>query len=54
MLPTVITTSSTPNEIEPWLRTRMFDTSRCQFCGIDAPAYRRPRNENKPAPRRRQ
>jgi DNA replication protein DnaC len=53
MLPTVITTSSTPNEIEPWLRTRMFDTSRCQFCGIDAPAYRRPRTESKPAPRRR-
>lgn len=53
MLPTVITTSSTPNEIEPWLRTRMFDTSRCQFCGIDAPAYRRPRAEGKPAPRRR-
>jgi DNA replication protein DnaC len=46
LLPTVITTSSTPNEIEPWLRTRMLDTARCQFCGIDAPAYRRSRTEN--------
>lgn len=54
LLPTVITTSSTPGEIEPWLRTRMFDTARCQFCGIDAPAYRRPRAEgNARAPRRR-
>lgn len=53
LLPTVITTSSTPNEIEPWLRTRMFDTARCQFCGIDAPGYRRSRTENAPRPRRK-
>jgi DNA replication protein DnaC len=52
-LPTVITTSSTPDEIEPWLRTRMFDTARCQFCGLDIPAYRRPRTEGKPTPPRR-
>jgi len=53
LLPTVITTSSTPNEIEPWLRTRMFDIARCQFCGIDASAYRRSRAENAPRPRRK-
>jgi DNA replication protein DnaC len=53
MLPTVITTSSTPHEIEPWLRTRMFDTTRCQFCGIDAPAYRRGRADENGRPRRR-
>jgi DNA replication protein DnaC len=54
MLPTVITTSSTPDEIEPWLRTRMFDTSRCQFCGMDIPAYRRPRADGNGRTRRRQ
>jgi DNA replication protein DnaC len=54
MLPTVITTSSTPDEIEPWLRTRMFDTARCQFCGIDAPAYRRSRPDGNGRTRRRQ
>jgi DNA replication protein DnaC len=53
LLPTVITTSSTPSEIEPWLRTRMFDTARCQFCGIDAPAYRRSRPEAAARPRRK-
>jgi DNA replication protein DnaC len=40
LLPTVITTSSKPNKIEPWLRTRMFDLERCQFWGIIAPGYR--------------
>jgi DNA replication protein DnaC len=54
MLPTVITTSSTPDEIEPWLRTRMFDTSRCQFCGMDIPAFRRPRADGNGRTRRRQ
>ncbi len=53
LLPTVITTSSTPNEIEPWLRTRMFDTARCQFCALEIPAYRRPRTEGNTRPRRR-
>jgi DNA replication protein DnaC len=43
LLPTVITTASTPDEIEPWLRTRMFDVSRCQFYGILAPGYRKSR-----------
>ena len=43
-LPTVITTSTEPKDIEPWLRTRMFDTSRCRFCGLAIPSYRRPRD----------
>ena len=52
LLPTVITTSPTPDEIEPWLRTRMFDVSRCQFCGILAPGYRKSRGPGTaPAPR---
>jgi DNA replication protein DnaC len=53
LLPTVITTSSVPDEIEPWLRIRMFDTARCQFCGILAPAYRRPRADGNGRTRRR-
>ena len=40
MLPTVITTASQLDEIEPRLRTRMFDVSRCKFLVIRAPAYR--------------
>ena len=40
MLPTVITTSADPKQIEPWLRTRMLDVSRCRWWGITAPAYR--------------
>ena len=40
MLPTVITTTATPDEIDPRLRTRMFDLERCQFCGLIVPGYR--------------
>ncbi len=40
LLPTVITTSAEPKKMEPWLRTRLFDTSRCQFRAIIAPEYR--------------
>ena len=40
MLPTVMTTTHTPDEIDPWLRTRMFDLERCQFCGLIVPGYR--------------
>lgn len=40
LLSTVITTSSDPKKIEPWLRTRMFDQTRCQYRGIQATAYR--------------
>ena len=45
-LPTVITTSATPDRIEPWLRTRMLDTERCKFYGIMASAYRRTRKSD--------
>ncbi len=52
-LPTVITTSQTAGEIEPWLRTRMFDTTRCQFWAMDVPGFRRTRTDDQPgkAPR---
>ena len=40
ILPTVITTSSEPANIEPWLRTRMFDVNRCRFVAITVPGYR--------------
>ncbi|MFZ1769857.1 MAG: ATP-binding protein, partial [Caldilinea sp.] len=40
LLPTIITTSAEPKQIEPWLRTRMMDVDRCQYFGIIAPGYR--------------
>ena len=40
LLPTVITTSAEPKQIEPWLRTRMMDVNRCQYLAIIAPGYR--------------
>lgn len=46
MLPTIITTSSGADKIEPWLRARMFDPNRCQFCAITARAYRSERKKN--------
>ncbi len=39
-LPTVITTSSPIDQIEPRLRSRMLDTARCTVFVIDAPSYR--------------
>lgn len=39
-LPTVITTSSTIDEIDPRIRSRMLDTRRCTFYGMEVPAYR--------------
>jgi DNA replication protein DnaC len=48
LLPTVITTSQAVNEIEPWLRTRMFDVTRCRFCVLDIPGYRRARPTDEP------
>ncbi|MCB0114924.1 MAG: ATP-binding protein, partial [Caldilineaceae bacterium] len=39
-LPTVITTSAEPGEIEPWLRTRMFDVDRCQVWALKVASYR--------------
>lgn len=51
-LPTVITTSAEPRKMEPWLRTRLFDVSRCQFRAIIAPEYRGNRAQSpRPAPR---
>ena len=44
-LPTVITTSSTPDKIDPWLRNRMSDFSRCQFWAVIAPGYRGSRSQ---------
>lgn len=40
LLPTVITTSADPKQIEPWLRTRMMDINRCLYLAITAPGYR--------------
>ena len=45
MLPTVITTSAEPEQIEPWLRTRMLDISRCRYVGIVASGYRGSRSQ---------
>lgn len=39
-LPTVITTSDPIDQIEPRLRTRMLDKTRCTVVAISAPAYR--------------
>ncbi|MFN8496254.1 MAG: ATP-binding protein [Anaerolineae bacterium] len=39
-LPTVITTSTPPEEMDERLATRLFDTSRCTVFAILAPAYR--------------
>lgn len=52
LLATVITTSAEPKKMEPWLRTRLFDVSRCQFRAIIAPEYRGNRTAPpRPAPR---
>ncbi len=40
VLPTVITTSAAEAKIEPWLRTRIRDTARCQVWTIRASSYR--------------
>ncbi len=48
VLPTVITTSSEPANIEPWLRTRMLDVNRCRFVAITAPGYRAARTPSQP------
>ncbi len=49
LLPTVITTTQAANEIEPWLRTRMLDVTRGQFCALDIPSYRRTRLKDEPS-----
>ena len=52
-LATVITTSDTPDEIEPRIRTRMMDVTRCQFCVIRAPGYRGTRSQQEAKGRRK-
>ena len=39
-LPTVITTSQEIDDLDPRLRSRMLDRSRCQIWLITAPSYR--------------
>ncbi len=53
LLPTVITTSSNIEEIDPWLRTRLLDIERCRLCGLKVPPFRRPRTNGATKPRTR-
>ncbi len=53
VLPTVITTSASPEEIEPWLRTRMFDVERCEVWALDVPSYRGSKDQQGKQVRRR-
>jgi DNA replication protein DnaC len=39
-LPTIITMTQKPEEVDPRLRTRMTDVGRCRFWAILAPSYR--------------
>jgi DNA replication protein DnaC len=39
-LPTIITMTQKPEEVDPRLRTRMLDVARCRFFAIDVPSYR--------------
>jgi DNA replication protein DnaC len=52
-LPTVITTASKVDEIDPRLATRMLDVSRCTPAPITAPAYRGGAAGSKPIRRKR-
>jgi DNA replication protein DnaC len=53
LLPTVITTARSVDDTEPWLRTRMVDVERCQWCLLKAPGYRRGRSSEGNAARGR-
>jgi DNA replication protein DnaC len=53
LLPTIITTSAEPKQIEPWLRTRMMDVNRCQYLAITAPGYRGSQGQREQPPRKR-
>ena len=53
-LPTIITMTQKPEEVDPRLRTRMTDVGRCRFWAILAPSYRgsaQRRQERKSYPR---
>ncbi len=52
-LPTVVTTSDPIDKVEPRLRTRMLDTTRCRVFAIEVPAYRGPASPPKSSGRRR-
>ncbi len=52
-LPTVITSSDPIDRIEPRLRTRMLDPTRCKVFVIEAPAYRGPLAQPTSGKRRR-
>ncbi|RIK35747.1 MAG: DNA replication protein DnaC, partial [Chloroflexi bacterium] len=52
-LSTVITTSSAPEEIDPWLQTRILDVERCRFCRLRVPPFRRSRTNGTAKPRTR-
>jgi len=51
-LPTVITTATPVDEIDPRLATRMLDGSRCTFFLIEAPSYRGGVKPKRPRTRR--
>jgi DNA replication protein DnaC len=51
-LPTVITTSQEIDEIDPRIRSRMFDASRCQIWGIIAAPYRGQQQSARPRRRK--
>lgn len=53
VLPTVLTTSADPTEIEPWLRTRIFDVERCQVWALKYPSYRGSQDQQENRRRRR-
>ncbi len=46
-LATVITTTRGKDELEPWLKARVEDVTRCKFLGITAPGYRSSRGEGR-------
>ncbi len=49
LLPTVITTVHTPDELDPWIRTRLTDPTHGEIWGITAPSYRPNRRRRKRA-----
>jgi DNA replication protein DnaC len=52
-LPTVITTATPVDEIDPRLATRMLDGSRCTFFLLEVPSYRGVNKSRRTSPRRR-
>ena len=52
-LPTVVTTARSLDDLDPKLRTRLFDASRCTIFGLIAPAYRGQTSNNIPTNRGR-